>query len=61
MIKYSSNCNTEFLQGLLGLNNIDIFSSDLNLTESRGIYLASSMLAMNNTYNLSYNEYLSYL
>lgn len=61
MIKFSSNANTEYLTDLLGADKIDKMISSVGMNHSQTLYVVSSMVAMNNTKKLPYNEYINYL
>lgn len=62
MISHSSNCNTEFLQGLLGMDNIRGMMSSLGMFNySEPYYLVSSMLALQQPGNVSTQNYPAYL
>lgn len=61
MIKYSSNCNTEFLQDLVGIQNIEQTLKKMGIKITQQYYLVSSMLAMANVRNLTYDDWLNYL
>lgn len=62
MISHSSNCNTEYLQGLLGMDNLRGMMSSLgmyNYTEP--YFLVSSLLALQQPSNVSDQNYPAYL
>lgn len=58
MINYSSNCNTEFLQDLLGLETLDKLAVSLDVNIDKEFYLASSLLTFSNWSNLDYNNWI---
>lgn len=61
MITHSANANTEFLQTVLGLNNIRKMIASLGLNETQDSYLVSSQLAMLNIYQQSREDWLERL
>lgn len=61
MIMYSSNCNTEFLQDLVGVEKVEQTLKRMGVSQSPSFYLVSSQLALTNSKNLTYEQWLSYL
>lgn len=61
MIRYSSNAIAEYLTDMLSPEKVDLLVSSLGMEHSPTLYVCSSMLALNNTKDLPYDEYVQYL
>jgi D-alanyl-D-alanine carboxypeptidase len=55
MVYYSSNCNTEFIQTLVGLQNITNTLNANNIYMNENIYCVSALLALKNDEDLPYD------
>lgn len=58
LIQYRSLCNAEFLQGLIGYENINSISQILGVSLPYQYYVVSSLLVFKNFYNLNQTAYI---
>lgn len=58
MIKFSSNAIAEYLTDILTPGKVDQLIASLGMQHDPTLYVCSSMLALNNTKGLPYDEYI---